>query len=86
MTNSLYFELHCTMLDHIAIINRMAQTMLKERGLADAPVWEKEKELDKWLREPFDQNAWSRAATVRSIPVNIGGNAGVARTGGHKIA
>ena len=68
MTNGEFFEAFCVWdFKDIGTISRMVQAMLQKRGVADKPLWERERVYDAWIREPFDEAGWSRAKRQTSI-------------------
>lgn len=89
MTNSKYFSTNCTIVDHMAIINRMAQAVIRERcpnGI-DSPLWEKEKVIDAWLQEEFDYEAFCKASINYSDGSRLNvSSSGTVKGKGHKIA
>ena len=59
MTNRMYFTLSCNRED-LCAVHRYAMWDLTSR-FGNAPFWEREEILEKWLDEPFDQLKWAAA-------------------------
>lgn len=67
MTNLEFFEAYCTWDSaDMRIIQRMVNAMLDKKGVRNKPLWFREDALTKWLREPFDEEAWYRAKLSNS--------------------
>lgn len=61
MTNSEYFSRYCNWEDDMRFVIRMAKRVFQQRGVENAPVWEREHVFDEWLKEEFDPVALALA-------------------------
>lgn len=63
-----FIETYCTWERDMRYIVKAVELMWARRGIANAPVWEREDAYEAWLNEPYDPEEWARA---RSYFVDI---------------
>lgn len=61
MTNREMFTMHMSHEDDMRYIVKMAERMFVRKGVANAPIWEREDAYDAWLDEEFDPREYAMA-------------------------